>query len=65
MALRREVDHHVRLLLLKQRVDRLPIGNVAAHEAELLALHRLLKRGQVARVGQLVQADHTILWVVL
>ena len=63
MGLRGEVHHDVRLFLRKEGFHRLTVGDVPLDEAEVGVLHGLLQGGQVARVGQAVQADHSVLRV--
>ena len=60
MRLRREVDDDVRLLLLKDAVDRLAVCDVRANELESILLHRPFKRLEVARIRQLVDADDAV-----
>ena len=63
MALRRKVDHHVGVLLLKELVDGLPVTDVDLAEAEIGVLHGPFQGGQVARIGQAVHAHHPVLRV--
>lgn len=60
MRLCREVDDDVRLLLLKDAVDRLAVRDVRADELEVLLLHRRLERLKIARIRQLVDADDAV-----
>lgn len=60
MRLCREVDDDVRLLLLKDAVDRLAVRDVRADELEVLLLHRTLERLKIARICQLVHADDAV-----
>ena len=60
MRLRREVDDDVRLLLLEDAVDRTAVCDVRADELEVLLLHRILERLEVARIRQLVDADDVV-----
>ncbi len=39
MALRREIDHHVRVLLFKQLKDSLAVGDARLHKAEVRFIH--------------------------
>ena len=64
MALRRKVYYIIRFLLQKQALHRLRIGNIPLHKAEVGVLHHIRQGLQIARIGQLVQADHPILRVV-
>ena len=65
MALRREVDHHVGVLLLKELVDGLPVTDVGFTEAEIGVLHGLFQGGQIARIGQAVHTHHPVFRVML
>ena len=65
MALRREIDHDVRRLPLKQLVDQLPVADVPQHKPEVRVVHDPLQGGQVPGVGQLVQADNPIVRILL
>ena len=61
MALRREVDHDVRMLLLEQLIHRLPVADVRLHKAEIRVVHDALQGAQVSGIGQLVQTDDPII----
>ena len=61
MALRRKVDHDIGVLLLKQPEHRFPIADIGLDEPEIGLVHHALQRGEVARVGQFVQADDAVI----
>ena len=65
MAFRREVDHRVRLFLLKQGENSLPVTDVGFAEPEIRIARYRLQGGQVSRVGQLVHADDPVLRMLL
>ena len=52
-----EVYHHVRVLFFEEAVHRLPVTDVALHEAEPGAVHHRGEVGQVRSVGEFVQAQ--------
>ena len=52
-----KVYHHVRVLFLEEAVHRLPVADVALHEAEIGAVHHRGEVGQVCGVGEFVQAQ--------
>ena len=56
-----EIDDDVRLLLLEELVDSRPVTDVHADKAEVRPVHDRRQGGQVARVGQLVDADDPVL----
>lgn len=60
MRLRREIDDDIRLLLLKNAVNRLAVRDIRTDELEVLLLHRALKRLEIARIRQLVDADNAV-----
>ena len=64
VALRREVDDRVGLFFLEDAVDGVPVADVGLAEAEVGLVHHGCQRGQVARIGQLIDAGHPISWVV-
>lgn len=63
VALRREIDNDVWVLLLKEAVDGLAVADVRLDKAEIRVIHHRCKRGEVARVGQLVQTDNAVVRV--
>ena len=65
MAFGRKVHDDVGLLLLKNAVNGLAVADVGLDEAELRIVHHALQRGQVARIGQLVHADHPVFRMLL
>ena len=60
VALRREVDDDVGMLLFKELVYALAVADVQLHKAEVRVVHHGGEGREVARVGQLVQADDPI-----
>ena len=60
MALGGKVDHNVGVLFLKELIHRGPIADIRLDEAELRIFHGLSQSLQVARIGQLVQADDAV-----
>ena len=58
-----EVHHHVGMLLLKKPVHALPVADVQLHKAEVGVIHDRSQRGQIAGIGQLVQADDPVVRV--
>jgi len=58
-----EVYHHVRVLFLEEAVHRLPVADVAFHEAESGAVHHRGEVGQVRGVGEFVQAQDSEVFV--
>ena len=60
MALRREVDDDVGLLLLEEFTDRLAVADVRLHEAEVGVVHHAPERGQIARIGELIQTHDAV-----
>ena len=64
MTFRGKVHHHVRVLLLEQTADSLSVTDIRLHKAEMRMLHDRSQRGQIARIGELIQADNAILRMV-
>ena len=64
MGLRGKVHHRVGLLLLENFIDGRPVADVHLVERKVGVLQGLLQGGEVARVGQGVQADDPILGMV-
>ena len=63
MAFRGEVHHHVGMFFLKQLINAFSVADIQLHEAEVGVIHDRRQRGQVAGVGQLVQADNAVIRV--
>ena len=61
MGFRREIDDEIGMLLPEQVKNRLPVADVGPDEAEHGVVQQRLQRGEVARVGQLVQTDQPVL----
>lgn len=60
MRLRCEIDDNIRLLLLKNAINRLAVRDIRTDELEVLLLHRALKRLKVARIRQLIHTDNAV-----
>ena len=60
MRLRCEIHDDIRLLLLKNAVNRLAVRDIRTDELEVLLLHRALKRLEIARIRQLIHADNAV-----
>ena len=65
MRFRRKIDNNIRMFFLKQLVDCSPVANICLHETEIRVIHNGRKRGQIARIRQLVKADNPIVRVLL
>lgn len=52
MALRREVDDYIELLILEQLVNKLAVCDIALYELEMLVFHRLVEGLEIAGIGQ-------------
>ena len=65
MALRCKVDNDFRLLLLKNIVNCLAVGNIRLDELEMWVVHHRRKCLHVACVGQCVHAQNIVLRVLL
>ena len=63
MAFRGEIHHHVGMLFLKQLIHALTVADIQLYEPEIGVTHHRLQSGQVARVGQLVQANDSVIRV--
>ena len=63
MALRREVHNDIGVLLLKKRVHGLPVADIRLHKAEAGIIHNGRERREIARVGELVDADDAVVRV--
>ena len=61
MALRGEVYHHIRVFLLKETVNGLPVCDVFLYEAEVRIVHDRSQGGKIARVSQAVQTDNPVI----
>ena len=60
MALRRKIHHHIGLFFFKKSVNPCPVADIHLYKAEIGVLHHRCQGRQIARVGQLVQADDAI-----
>ena len=65
MALRRKIDHHIRLFRLEKRVDRLTVCNIRLYKPEARIFSRVRQCFQVARIGQCIHTNDLVLRVVL
>ena len=61
MALRREVDDYIELLILEQLVNKLAVCDIAFYELEMLVFHRLVEGLEIAGISQKVEADDIII----
>ena len=61
----RKVDHDVRMLFLKQLVHSFAVTDICLHKAEFRVIHNRGQCGQIARIGQLVQTDDSIIRILL
>ena len=64
MALGREVHDHVGMFFFKQAVDRLPVADVHLGKAEVRLPEQRRERGEVAGIGELVDAHEPVVRVV-
>ena len=60
MALRGEVDDGVKLFFGKEGVYAGGVGNIPPHEAKILLPERARERRQLARIGEIVEADDAV-----
>lgn len=65
MALGREVHDHVGMFFFKQAVDRLPVADVHLGKAEVRLPEQRRERGEVAGIGELVDAHESVVRIVL
>ena len=65
MRLCRKVDHYVRMFFFKQFIHSFAVTNISLHEAEVRIIHNRRQCGQIACIGQLVQADDPIVRILL
>ena len=65
VALRRQVDDAVHVILRHQRLHRPVIADVGLHEGVVLLVLHVLQVRQVAGVGQLIQVDDVVLGVLV
>ena len=65
MAFGREVHDDIGLLLFKDTVNGLAVADVGLAEAEIVLLKDGGQSRKIARIGQLVDADDTVLGVVI
>ena len=61
MRLCRKVDHDVRMFFFKQFIHCFAVADISLHEAEIRVIHNRGQCGQIARIGQLVQTDDSII----
>ena len=59
----RKVDHDVRMLFFKQLIHSFAVADVGLHEAEVRIIHNRCQCGQITCIGQLVQADDPVIWI--
>ena len=61
MGFRGKIHHGVRMFLIKEFVDPLPVADIKFYKAELRVIHHILQRGQVTRVCEAVHTDDPVL----
>ena len=61
----RKVDHNVRMFFFKQLIHRFAVTDICFHETEIRVVHNRCQCGQIACVGQLVQADDPVIRILL
>ena len=61
----RKVDHDVRVFFFKQFIHSFAVTDIRLHEAEIRVIHNRCQRGQIASIGQLVQADDPVIRILL
>ena len=64
MALGREVDDHVGALLGKEGIDRLTVADVHPGKAEIRLAEQRRERGEIAGIGELVDAHEPVVRIV-
>ena len=64
MALGREVDDHVGTLLGKEGIDRLTVADVHPGKAEIRLAEQRRERGEIAGIGELVDAHEPVVRIV-
>ena len=65
MGFCRKIDHDVRMFFFKQLVHSFTVADIGLHETEIRIVHNRCQRGQIACVGQLVQADDPVIRLLL
>ncbi len=65
MAFRREIYDHIRMLLLKEPVDSLPVCDALLHKTEISVIHDRCQSGEIACIGQAVQADDPVVRILV
>ena len=65
VALRRQMDDAVHLLLLHQAVEGVEVADVHLHELVVRFVFYIFQIGQIARIRQLVQVDNAILRILV
>ena len=63
MAFCGKVHHNVRMLFFKQLIYSFAVADIGLHKAEIRVIHDRRQRRQVARVGQLIEADNAVIRV--
>ena len=61
MTLRGKIHHNIRMLLLKKFINSITVCNALFHETEIRIFHHRFKCGQIARIGQTIQADNPVI----
>src|SRR5262245_29584380 len=57
MSFSREIHHTRRLVLAKDRIDRLPVGDVGCDEMDTRVFEHIVKVCEIARVGESINND--------
>ena len=61
----RKVHHDVRMFFFKQFIHSFAVTDISLYKAEIRFIHNRCQRGQIACVGQLVQADDPVIRILL
>ena len=65
MGFSSKIHHHIRMLLFKEAIHRLPVADIHLHEAEVRLIHHRCQSRQISRISQLVQTDDAIVRILL
>lgn len=60
VALRREIDHDIRLFLGEQPIHALAVADIQPHKAEIRIVHNAFESGKIACVSEFVNADYAV-----
>lgn len=65
MGLGSKVHHHIRMLLFKESIHRIPVTDIHLHKPKIRLIHDRSQSGEIPSISQLIEADNPIIRILL